>query len=377
MQTGTKISVAIHAGLVGWALVGGTFRSDPLPFEVQEVSVISVQEFEALSARPATPEVSPDPVGLPQPETPETPEIAPPEIIPREDVAPQVTPPEVVEPPQISDTPPVPVEPVQEPDVSDSAASLVTPPVPQVEPQAPVVAVRPRTRPAERVAPTPVVPPPPDAAPDPVERPEVAAEEGAEIEQEVQEATAPEAASDRIETEANQADETEQAALAPTRSPRPPASRPARAQAPSSPPADEVDTADAIAAAVAAAQAAGQQNAETQAEVPSGPPLSAGEKDGLRVAVSNCWNVGSLSSEALRTTVVVGVSMSQDGKPDVGSIQMLSSSGGSAASAKQAFEAARRAIIRCGARGYDLPAEKYAHWRDIEMTFNPERMRIK
>jgi hypothetical protein len=24
-----------------------------------------------------------------------------------------------------------------------------------------------------------------------------------------------------------------------------------------------------------------------------------------------------------------------------------------------------------------LPVEKYDHWRDIEMTFNPERMRIK
>ena len=40
-------------------------------------------------------------------------------------------------------------------------------------------------------------------------------------------------------------------------------------------------------------------------------------------------------------------------------------------------EAARRAIIRCGARGFELPPEKYEQWRDIEMTFDPERMRIK
>ena len=45
--------------------------------------------------------------------------------------------------------------------------------------------------------------------------------------------------------------------------------------------------------------------------------------------------------------------------------------------ARQAFEAARRAIIRCGAQGFDLPREKYDHWRDIEMVFNPEKMRIK
>jgi hypothetical protein len=56
---------------------------------------------------------------------------------------------------------------------------------------------------------------------------------------------------------------------------------------------------------------------------------------------------------------------------------MLSASGGGDAAAKQAFEAARRAIIRCGNDGFDLPVEKYDHWRDIEMTFNPEKMRIK
>jgi hypothetical protein len=111
--------------------------------------------------------------------------------------------------------------------------------------------------------------------------------------------------------------------------------------------------------------------------VPQGPPLSAGEKESLRVAVSSCWNVGSLSTDALGTTVVVTVSMSQDGKPIVPSISLASYSGGSESAARQAFEAARRAIIRCGASGYDLPVEKYGQWRDIEMTFNPERMRVK
>lgn len=69
--------------------------------------------------------------------------------------------------------------------------------------------------------------------------------------------------------------------------------------------------------------------------------------------------------------------MAQDGTPITGSIRMASFSGGSEAAARQAFEAARRAIIRCGARGFDLPAEKYGQWQEIEMTFNPERMRVK
>jgi hypothetical protein len=93
--------------------------------------------------------------------------------------------------------------------------------------------------------------------------------------------------------------------------------------------------------------------------------------------VQQCWNVGSLSTEALGTTVVVSVRMGEDGRPDNGSIRMDSFSGGGDAAARQAFEAARRAIIRCGANGFNLPADKYDQWRDIEMTFNPESMRIK
>ena len=80
----------------------------------------------------------------------------------------------------------------------------------------------------------------------------------------------------------------------------------------------------------------------------------------MRLAVSKCWNVGSLSTDALQTVVVVGFSLTQDGKIVGGSLRMIDSSGGSQpASAKQAYEAARRAILRCGAKGYTLPADKY------------------
>jgi hypothetical protein len=109
----------------------------------------------------------------------------------------------------------------------------------------------------------------------------------------------------------------------------------------------------------------------------SGAPLTGGEKNALRVTVQNCWNVGSLSAEALQTTVVVGFKMDEDARPVASSIELLKSSGGNEAAAKQAYEAARRAIIRCGANGYDLPKEKYEHWREITLSFNPERMRIK
>ena len=130
-------------------------------------------------------------------------------------------------------------------------------------------------------------------------------------------------------------------------------------------------TDDAVAAALA------EDETPSEAPVRRGPPLTGGEKDAFRLAVSRCWNVGSLSTAALSTTVVVGFEMEQSGKPVTSSIRMVSFAGGNDAGARQAFEAARRAIIRCGARGFDLPVEKYDQWREIEATFNPEGMQFR
>jgi hypothetical protein len=73
----------------------------------------------------------------------------------------------------------------------------------------------------------------------------------------------------------------------------------------------------------------------------------------------------------------VTVSVSPEGKPDIGSIRMADFSGGSEAAAKQAFEAARRAIIVCGAKGFPLPPEKYDEWKDLRLNFDPEGMQLR
>jgi len=358
--------------LLGWAALGGWFQPEPASFEVQEVSLISAEEFARLSQQRQAPELALDASVLAPPEESAAPEVSvPPVRRPAPEEAPErpAPPPEPTPDPVVEDVPevePDPIVPETPPEVEPPVeTAVILPPQPEA----------PQLLPVDRVAPVPVAPPEPDVAVDDVAQPEVAPEEGAKAPQEVQEATAPEAATDRIVTEENQAEE--QVVTAPSRSVRP-QSRPQRqvAEAPEQPapapdaPVERSAVEDALAAALAG-------GADVEAPEPAGPPLTSGEKDALRVAVSQCWNVGSLSSDALRTTVVVGVSLAQDGKPDTGSIRMLSSTGGSAAAAKQAYEAARRAIIRCGSRGFQLPPDKYAHWRDIEMTFNPERMRIK
>ncbi|MEW2912673.1 energy transducer TonB [Leisingera sp. JC11] len=376
MQTGTRISLAGHGLLMGWVVFGAWFPSEPLPSNVQQVALISSEQFEKLSQQREAPQVAPEPAPLNEPA-----EVQPaPEPAPQPDPEPEITRPEPVKPaepdPQVTELP----EPQPEPEVPIELPSAAEEPdvaslVPQLRPET-------APRPVDRVAPEPVAPPEPDTKIDDIVQPEVAPEEGAETEQDVQEATAREAANDRIVTEENEGEDVA-ASAAPAVSKRP-KTRPARPQpepqvteaAQPAEPAEtqQADAADAVADALAEALAGG---ADVEAPEPSGPPLTLGEKDALRVEVSRCWNVGSLSTDALKTTVVVSVSLSQDGTPDTGSIRMLSSTGGSSTAAKQAYEAARRAIIRCGSSGFQLPPEKYSQWRDIEMTFNPERMRIK
>ena len=110
---------------------------------------------------------------------------------------------------------------------------------------------------------------------------------------------------------------------------------------------------------------------------PSGPPLTRQEKDSLRISVSRCWNKNSLSRESMDVTVTVLFNMLETGYPESESIKMIRSTGGSPAAVKIAYKSARRAILRCGNRGFDLPEEKYSQWETIEMVFDPIKMRIK
>lgn len=356
MKTGFYISGAAHAVVIAWILFGGLFlfAEEAPTLENTQVSLLSAAEFEAMSP-PSVP-------------------VEPTEITPPEDLA-ESAPDELPEVPadlnEIIEAP--------EPLVEELAPIAPTAPNNTPEPlEVPLAPVTPEAspRPSPRVAPRPVVSETPDAAVSEIEQAATQpADAPAEQTQEptVEETTAPEEASDRIIAEA----ETPPSS-APEASRRPPA-RPARPRAtetaqetpdtPETPAETSTQDQDILAALAEATEAPAEPS------VSRGPPLSQGEQEALRVSVSRCWNVGTLSSEALRTTVVVALEMEPSGKPNNASLRMLSFSGGSAAAATSAYEAARRAIIRCGADGFDLPAEKYDSWKEIEMTFDPEKMR--
>lgn len=117
--------------------------------------------------------------------------------------------------------------------------------------------------------------------------------------------------------------------------------------------------------------------AEPAPAAPAGGSLSPSQADALRLAIQQCWNVGALSTDALMVTVTVAFSMTPSAMPEPGTIRVVSASGGSEAAVAQAFETARRAIIRCAGDGYGLPREQFDAWRDIEIIFNPEGMRLR
>jgi hypothetical protein len=95
---------------------------------------------------------------------------------------------------------------------------------------------------------------------------------------------------------------------------------------------------------------------------------------GLKLAISDCWNLGTASTEALRTTVTVLVDMRPDGTASA--VTLLSSDGASARATDVAFKAAQSAIFRCAAKNKKpLASDRYDDWRQIEMTFDPSKMR--
>lgn len=363
MRIGWYISGAGHVALILVALFGGVLARDRVAeVTVAEVSVMTEAEFAALMPQATAPDIATD---APEVTPPAAEETAP--EAPAEDAAPEVSEPDPVEVPETPDEPEV-QAPAPLPEAVDieDAPPVQLPPTDidgsAAEPEA-VAAPAPRVAPVPQVAPPPVVEAAPEVVVDSAPDRELPPQEPVEEEQ----PAAPEEASDRIVTEAEEVQEYAPASSMRPRS-RPP--KPERAaETPREEPAEPRDpVADAVAAAVAEAN-------EPTPSAPTGPPMTGGERDALRIAVGQCWIVDP-GARSAGVVVTVGVTMNEDGTV-AGDPRLVSASGGDAATQRAAFELARRAILRCGRNGFPLPVEKYSQWRDIEMTFNPEGMQFR
>jgi hypothetical protein len=371
MQTpGTYISGAAHLGLIVWLIAGWGFSSTPLDFEVADVSVVTGEQYAALVAA-----TTPNPSDV-EPDAPAAPVEEPaPAVAPVEDTPPPVAP-EPVSPPAEEQAPPeAPVPPAPPEDIADTPPEIAAPSEPEQQVFAPFVSERPQPRPAERISPEPVAPPPPDVDTAP-EVQDSASEEAAPDAPEVTEPeteAAPEETATEIVTEADRPSGALTTSLRPqVRQNRPapqPEPEPAPQVAETAPDAPETSTdEDDIAAALEAATASTQEP-----NVPQGPPMTSSEREGFRIAVNRCWVVDP-GSQAANVKVTVGFSLSQSGQV-IGDIRLVGAEDGTPAGQQNAFERARRAILRCQGSGYDLPADKYGQWQEVEITFDPTGMR--
>ena len=377
MHIGNYLSATLHIGVLSWVLLGGIFKPQPVPFEVSNVALITPQEFADLVLSDTAPTAAQvlddlDPLAAQAEDSPAAPDP--------EQAVETMRAPMQNESPELPATAPKTPEALKmpTPDILDTSPQFA-PLVSEDMPQASQMSDRPVLRPAQRVALEEVAPPPPEVNLDDLRQEAAIPDDlSAPVAPPKEEASAPEAASREIVTEAE-----EMPSFAPQQSARPP-KRPAAPPQPEVPapepeplpePKPEVDptpepmrraeTEAAVAAALA--DAIGET-------APTGPPLTQTEEDTLRVAVQKCWVV-DIGSPAANVTVVLGMQMTPEGKVKPGSLRLISSQGGADSAAKTAFQAARRAVLRCQKGGYNLPTEKYEHWREIEMTFNPEKMR--
>lgn len=113
-------------------------------------------------------------------------------------------------------------------------------------------------------------------------------------------------------------------------------------------------------------------SSEPATSLPVGPPMTGSEKEGLKLAVQRCWNVPAGVRDAQELKVTLAADLAADGSVISSSIRLIEPSTIPDARFKAAYDAGRRALIRCSP--YDLPREKYAQWRSIEVVFNPEGM---
>ena len=333
---------------------------DPAP-NVIDVFLISSAELEAIRNRsqssPLEPLIAPEPTPAPAPPPPR-PEPAPepePAPAPEPEAQPEPTPPG-----EVTDTlaPPAPLS--GTPDLPEDG--------------------RPTPRAADRIAPLPAPAPEPEVetAPEAVTQSTAPAPSATPVEAAPE--AAPEEATTEIVTEAETPSGGPLGSVASIRPPtRPERPRPVEtaAAAPDPTPPQPSDFSSGVADLLA------QIVPDTApAQTASSQPLSVGERQGiidqLDRQVQDCWSLGSLSTEAQGTKIVLEVHFTPDARPIYEAIRMTSFEGGSASAAQVAFEFARRAIVRCatqGRNGYNLPSESYEEWREIDWEFDPSQMR--
>ena len=348
MDTGIKISGVAHGVLIGVAMFGAPlFSADAeKTIQISEVSLITTDDFAALSSGNTVPSAPKPDAVLPVPAEVEPVELEP---EPEGEIDLDPTAP-IAQTENIGTLQSIPTETASPKPAKTISNAVVETPTDPVKPQS-------TPKPAVIEVPTPTV----QTEPNP-EQP-----------------AAPKESTTKIVTEADQSESK----LAPSSSSRP-RGRPndlkvAEAPKPKPEPQVEPETVsepaeDLIAKAIAEDLAKAIAEEANQPAAVEGPPMTGAETSGLVFAIQECWNVPVGLENDSSNVITMGVKLNRDGTLEE-EPRKIAPISGSAAGILQAFEAARRALIRC--QPYDLPAEKYETWREIEIVFNPQQMVLR
>lgn len=106
-------------------------------------------------------------------------------------------------------------------------------------------------------------------------------------------------------------------------------------------------------------------------EAPTGEKLTVNEIDAFRAQMRRCWSPPSGARGAENLIINVRLSLSPEGAILAGPVVVNRGQLGDPFF-RAAAESVLRAIRRC--QPFTMPVEKYASWRDIELTFDPSRM---
>lgn len=393
MQTGTKISGVAHAGLLLAAIFGGpVFRSDEAEaLRFSEVSIITESEFSALVSQapetlatidpaelPPVP-IDPDPVAvtgtvadppdspavmaaLPSPssvsETLPLLPLDPSTDAARSDLSPTLEPmlpPRLDSPAGRRPDPPVVVDSSPELDLGEFFFDRPESDLPDTTAEETATT----TRPVDP-GPVAVAVPEPSPAPLPEPVPERETADGA-----VTTSPAPELAALSVPE--------------PTR-PEPPSLNRPRPRPAMPPPTEDIEAVIEAIFSEPALQQVLREPAEPDVTgrvsdmseaSPDDRRLTTDETEGLKFAVQKCWSVPVGIRDDDQLKVVLEVNLALDGTV-VGPPVLIEPESAESGEIRQAFEAARRALLRC--EPYQLPPEKYESWKQVVIEFDPKYM---
>ena len=396
MDLGVKISGTAHAILIGIAIFGAPIFSadEENPIQISEVSLISLQEFELLTKEntpifqtepePEVQEPKPEPeLQEPEPELQEPePELQEPE--PEPELQEPEREPELQEPepePELQEPEPEPElqEPEPEPEVQEIISDSETDPVAPITDQDNLGELTPEFN--ENAAPkaAEIISDISNEAPEePADMNSIqdtsfenvsgADEDKSEIE--VTENTPAEETTTQIVTEAEQ----QESDLVPSRTSKP-KNRPKNLKIvkeiktkPKLKPKEVVE---------AKKDATAESILESLKEKNEPEPfldLTPAQKESVGNIIRNkmrlCWNPPVGVENGLTNVMILGLKFDIDGKLVESPVNLTPDSG---VGSLQAFEAARRAVIRCSPYT-ELDPEIYEGWKELNLKFNPKNM---